>query len=32
MPCYRKTCPIGRLCMQNISVEAVLEKVEAALG
>jgi len=26
-PCYRKTCPIGRLCMQSISVEAVLETV-----
>ncbi|MCK6555377.1 glycosyltransferase family 9 protein [Candidatus Binatia bacterium] len=26
-PCYRKTCPIGRLCMQAITVEAVVERV-----
>jgi heptosyltransferase I len=25
MPCYRKTCPIGRVCMQAISVEMVLD-------
>jgi lipopolysaccharide heptosyltransferase II len=29
-PCYRKTCPIGRECMRNISVEMVMEKVERA--
>jgi heptosyltransferase I len=32
MPCYRKTCPIGRECMRNISVEMVLQKVEQGLG
>ncbi len=26
-PCYLKRCPIGRLCMENITVEAVLEKL-----
>lgn len=31
-PCYRKTCPIGRECMRNISVEAVLARVDAALA
>ncbi len=30
-PCYRKQCDIGRVCMQNIGVEAVLAKLEAAL-
>jgi heptosyltransferase-1 len=29
-PCYRKRCPIGRLCMTHISVEAVLAKLAAA--
>lgn len=32
MPCYRKSCPIGRLCMRNISVESVIDKVDLALG
>ena len=26
-PCYLKRCPIGRLCMEHIPVEAVLEKI-----
>jgi lipopolysaccharide heptosyltransferase II len=26
-PCYLKRCPIGRICMQHISVEAVLENI-----
>jgi len=26
-PCYRKTCPIGRVCMQAITVEAVVERI-----
>jgi ADP-heptose:LPS heptosyltransferase len=26
-PCYLKRCPIDRLCMENITVEAVLEKL-----
>jgi lipopolysaccharide heptosyltransferase II len=31
VPCYRKDCPIGRLCMQSITVETVLERVTRAL-
>lgn len=27
MPCYRRNCPIGRVCMQNISVEQVVEAI-----
>ncbi len=30
-PCYRKHCPIGRICMQAISGEDVLARLEAAL-
>jgi heptosyltransferase-1 len=30
-PCYRKRCPIGRICMQSIDVEEIMVKVEAAL-
>ncbi len=30
-PCYLKHCPIGRLCMQHIPVDAVLAKLRAAL-
>ncbi len=26
-PCYLKRCPIGRVCMQHIGVDAVLEKI-----
>jgi ADP-heptose:LPS heptosyltransferase len=26
-PCYLQRCPIGRLCMESISVEAVLERL-----
>ena len=26
-PCYLQRCPIGRICMEHISVEAVLEKI-----
>jgi heptosyltransferase-1 len=26
-PCYLKRCPIGRVCMQHINVEAVLAKI-----
>jgi heptosyltransferase-1 len=32
VPCYRKRCPIGRLCMQSITPAMVLERVDAALG
>jgi ADP-heptose:LPS heptosyltransferase len=31
-PCYLKRCPIGRLCMQSIRVEQVMEKAERALS
>lgn len=30
-PCYSRRCPIGRLCMQSITVEAVLSQIIAAL-
>jgi lipopolysaccharide heptosyltransferase II len=30
-PCYRKHCPIGRICMQSIDGEEIMAKVEAAL-
>ncbi len=30
-PCFRKHCPVGRICMQSISVEHVLQCLEAAL-
>jgi lipopolysaccharide heptosyltransferase II len=30
-PCYLKRCPIGRLCMERITPEAVLARVDAAL-
>lgn len=26
-PCFKKTCPIGRVCMQAIEVEPVLERI-----
>lgn len=32
VPCYRKRCPIGRLCMESITPAIVLERVDAALG
>jgi lipopolysaccharide heptosyltransferase II len=31
-PCYQRRCPVGRLCMQQITVERVLATVEAALA
>ena len=31
-PCFLKTCPIGRVCMQSIAAETVLAKAEAALA
>jgi heptosyltransferase-1 len=30
VPCYRRRCPIERLCMQSISPDAVLAKVDSA--
>ena len=31
-PCYRKTCPIGRVCMQSISTATIAEKLTVVLG
>ena len=31
-PCYRRRCPIDRLCMKLIRPKAVLERLETALG
>ena len=31
-PCYRKWCPIGRVCMQSINVETIMAKIEIALS
>src|SRR5262249_15407074 len=31
-PCYLKRCPIGRLCMEHISVQDVLEKILSRCG
>ncbi len=30
-PCYLRRCPIGRLCMQSITVEAVVAQIAAAV-
>ena len=29
MPCFRKTCPIGRVCMQAIPVDAAVQRIQA---
>ncbi len=31
-PCYRRRCPIGRICMEAISVESVVERLSRAAG
>jgi len=31
-PCYRKNCSIGRICMQSISVGAILAMIDKALA
>jgi len=31
-PCYRRHCPIGRICMQSISVDEIAAKVSLALS
>jgi len=31
-PCYRKHCPIGRICMQSIGIEEIMAKIETALS
>ncbi|MBI3784813.1 MAG: glycosyltransferase family 9 protein [Deltaproteobacteria bacterium] len=32
MPCYRKVCPIGRICMQHIDVATVVERLRRTLS
>jgi len=31
-PCYRRHCPIGRLCMQSIGVDEIMAKIETGLS
>ena len=31
VPCYRKRCPIGRLCMQSIDIEEIAGKIPMAM-
>ncbi len=31
-PCYRRQCPIGRICMRSIAAEEIAEKVRMALS
>lgn len=31
-PCYLRCCPIGRICMQSITIEEVMDKVDKALA
>ncbi|MET0503163.1 MAG: glycosyltransferase family 9 protein [Candidatus Binatia bacterium] len=31
-PCYRKHCPIGRICMRSIALEEIMAKIETALS
>jgi lipopolysaccharide heptosyltransferase II len=31
-PCYRKHCPIGRICMRSIEVEEIMSKIEMGLA
>ena len=32
VPCYRSRCPIGQLCMESITPETVMARVEQALA
>jgi lipopolysaccharide heptosyltransferase II len=32
VPCYRRRCPIGRICMQSIDIEEIDEKIALALS
>ena len=32
VPCYRSRCPIGQLCMESITAETVMARVEQALA
>jgi heptosyltransferase-1 len=31
-PCYRRHCPIGRVCMKSIDVETIMAKIEIGLS
>jgi lipopolysaccharide heptosyltransferase I len=31
-PCYRRHCPIGRVCMRSIDVETIMAKIEIGLS
>ncbi len=31
-PCYRRRCPIGRICMDAITVESVVDRLSKAIG
>jgi heptosyltransferase-1 len=31
-PCYRKRCPIGRVCMQSIDVKEIMTKIDVGLS
>jgi heptosyltransferase-1 len=32
VPCYRRQCPIGRICMHSIDLEEIAEKIRMALS
>jgi len=32
VPCYRRQCPIGRICMHSIDMEEIAEKIRMALS
>ena len=32
VPCYRRGCPIGRICMQSIGIEEIMAKIEKGLA
>jgi ADP-heptose:LPS heptosyltransferase len=32
VPCYRRQCPIGRICMHSIDIEEIAEKICMALA
>lgn len=32
VPCYRRQCPIGRICMHSIDIEEIAEKIRTALS
>ena len=32
VPCYRRQCPIGRVCMHSIDIEEIAEKIDLAVS